>query len=298
MPSSPPEGVLAHGIGSTAIVVQWNNISSIHHNGILLGFKVYYASGTVMKFLEISDPSVHSVTLTSLEKYKEYSIQVAGYTRMGSGLRSQPVTERTLEDVPDRPYTVVFPEVSPAEVKMTWEPPMRPNGIILGTLLYYTCCRTINNLLFTFCFINKKSHNILLIYSGYRVSYKLEGGYTDVDSAFLPPNARSFLASNLKSEKTYWFTLVANTSVGWGIPLEVHVKTVQFRERPERPSKPGVSVSMIQSRSLSVSWHPGRTDENAPLRYFQLQYSKVPETSWKSSSEKLDARTTSHTIQE
>lgn len=38
------------------------------------------------------------VTLTQLQKFANYSIQVLAYTRKGEGVRSEPVYVRTLED--------------------------------------------------------------------------------------------------------------------------------------------------------------------------------------------------------
>ena len=158
VPSSAPENVVAHGIGSSLIVVQWENITLSNQNGIILGWKILYTSGNgaEMQTLDVPDPAAHSASLTGLEKYREYNVQVAGYTRIGVGIPSAAIMERTLEDVPDRPYNVFFPDVSLDQVRMAWEPPMRPNGVILG----------------------------------YRISYKLDGTVDDISSSFLPANAR------------------------------------------------------------------------------------------------------------
>ncbi|OWA50313.1 Protein sidekick [Hypsibius exemplaris] len=265
VPSFPPESVVAHGIGSTVIIVQWTNITAAHENGIILGWKIFYTpgGGAAVQVLDVPDAGTHSATLANLEKYREYNIQVAGYTRIGVGAMSVPVMERTLEDVPGRPYNVFFPEVSLNQVRITWEPPLRPNGVILG----------------------------------YRISYKEDGTVDDLGSVFLPANARSFLAAGVFAERSrYYFTLSANTSVGWGGSLEMPVKVVGNRERPERPTKPSVSISMVQPRSLYVNWQPGRRDENAPVRYFQIQYAELGDGAWKSVAERVDGRTSSHIV--
>ncbi len=90
-------------------------------------------------------------------------IQVLAFTRIGDGRPSTPsILERTLDDgghyntqqqtvaflnnqmclykfmiylfsVPGPPVVILFPEVRTTSVRLIWQPPSQPNGIILGT---------------------------------------------------------------------------------------------------------------------------------------------------------------------
>ncbi|XP_055334762.1 protein sidekick-like [Paramacrobiotus metropolitanus] len=262
VPSQSPSNILVHAIGSSKIVVQWGNISAVHHNGILLGYNIYYASGPDQRVLNIGDPNIHHATLYDLDKYTEYSIQVAGVTRMGAGSRSVPIIEKTLEDYPDQPYKVTFPDVSETQVRMAWEPPLHSNGRILG----------------------------------YRVSYRQEELAVDSAPLFLSPELNSFTVHNLLPRSSYLFTLAANTSVGWGPAIELLVKTQLQREFPERPGKPTVSVSMVQSKALSISWLPGRQDDAAPVRYYRIQFAQAGSDVWNSVNERVEGRITSFSV--
>lgn len=80
--------------------------------------------------------STHSVQLTGLGKYVLYEIQVLAFTRMGDGRPSSPhILERTLDDVPGPPVGILFPEVRTSSVRLIWQSPAQPNGIILGESL-------------------------------------------------------------------------------------------------------------------------------------------------------------------
>ncbi|KAI1232491.1 Protein sidekick-2 [Lamprotornis superbus] len=82
-----------------------------------------------------------SAQLTGLAKYTLYEIRVLAFTRIGDGVPSRPpVLERTLDDVtpisppavPGPPVGLLFPEVRTTLVRLIWQPPAAPNGVILG----------------------------------------------------------------------------------------------------------------------------------------------------------------------
>ncbi|OXB73911.1 UNVERIFIED_CONTAM: hypothetical protein H355_008106 [Colinus virginianus] len=70
-----------------------------------------------------------------LKKYTEYMIEVSASTIMGEGLRSAPLNILTDEDAPSSPpESLSVKQLSGVTVKLSWKPPVEPNGIIL----YYT----------------------------------------------------------------------------------------------------------------------------------------------------------------
>ncbi|EPY85155.1 hypothetical protein CB1_000394039 [Camelus ferus] len=72
---------------------------------------------------------------TGLKKYSQYMIEVSASTVEGEGVRSAPLSVLTEEDAPDSPpQDFSVKQLSGVTVKLSWQPPLEPNGIIL----YYT----------------------------------------------------------------------------------------------------------------------------------------------------------------
>lgn len=61
------------------------------------------------------------------------------------------------------------------------------------------------------------------------------------------------------------FSVTAQSRLGWGKTAHALVLTTNYRERPQAPSTPIVSMSQVQSQQITFSWTKGR-DGNAPLR--------------------------------
>lgn len=90
-------------------------------------------SDSAVHFWTVEGNATHSVQLTGLGKYVLYEIQVLAFTRIGDGRPSSPpILERTLDDVPGPPVGILFPEVRTTLVRLIWQSPSQPNGIILG----------------------------------------------------------------------------------------------------------------------------------------------------------------------
>lgn len=111
-------------------------------------------SDSAVHFWTVEGNATHSVQLTGLGKYVLYEIQVLAFTRMGDGRPSSPaILERTLDDVPGPPVGILFPEVRTTSVRLIWQSPSEPNGIILGEsaalerlFLVATSARQLSNL--------------------------------------------------------------------------------------------------------------------------------------------------------
>ncbi|KAM7419591.1 hypothetical protein PAMA_016613 [Pampus argenteus] len=189
-----------------------------------------------------------SVTLLLgvLQKYTVYVLQVLAYTRLGDGPPSKPIFLRTKEDVPGPPVRMVFPEVRLSSVRVVWQPPTKPNGVILG----------------------------------YQISYRLDSRdplrWTTVE---VGSNGRQFTVTGLSPEQSYVFRLTARTVVGWGEVQEALVVTTERRERPQPPRKLSVPQDGVESRQLRLHWVTGGSG-SSPLRYFTLQIKELPSGDW------------------
>ncbi|XP_068898271.1 protein sidekick isoform X6 [Tenebrio molitor] len=264
VPSFGPLNIEANATSSTTIVVKWGDVPKEHQNGLIEGYKVYYAaeSKSPVQYKLIASNSTFTTTLTELRKFVVYRIQVLAYTRLGDGEPSKPaVSVRTFEDVPGPPSNVSFPDVSVTSARIIWDVPEEPNGEILA----------------------------------YKVTYHINNA--NVNNKFskeFPPSDRTFRFTQLESEKYYMFSVTAQTRLGWGKTAHALVYTTNNRDTPQAPSMPQISRSQVQSKQITFSWTPGR-DGFAPLRYYTVQ--KMENNGpWQSLPERVDPQLTSYTV--
>ncbi|XP_041838887.1 protein sidekick-1-like isoform X2 [Melanotaenia boesemani] len=265
VPSGSPVNVTAVAVSSSRIMLTWSALLHAQRNGVILGYKVLYSE----KDSE-GPPSVQlaegegnlSLLLLALQKYTMYVLQVLAYTRIGDGPPSNPILLRTKEDVPGPPLRMVFPEVRLTSVRVVWQPPVFPNGIILG----------------------------------YQISYRLDSRnplqWTTVE---VGSNARQFTVTGLSSEQAYVFRLTARTAVGWGEQQEALVVTTERRERPQPPRKLSAPQDEVESHRLQLYWVTGGSG-SSPLRYFTLQLRELPNGVWKTHAANIPHNVTSWTV--
>ncbi|XP_059902680.1 protein sidekick-1-like [Gadus macrocephalus] len=222
VPSGAPVNVSAEAVSSTKILLKWAAVLGSQKNGVILGYKVLCAEKD-----SIAPPSVSVVVgersgtllFGVLEKYTLYALQVLAYTRLGDGPPSSPVLTRTKEDVPGPPARIVFPEVRLTSVRVVWQPPSNPNGIILG----------------------------------YQISYRLESAdpqrWTTVE---VGSNARQFTVTGLSPQQNYLFRLTGRTALGWGETQEALVITTERRGTRHASSPFALRIYILLSIFLRV----------------------------------------------
>ncbi|CAJ1053978.1 protein sidekick-1-like isoform X2 [Xyrichtys novacula] len=264
-PSGPPPNVSAEAVSSTRILLTWTALQQAQKSGVILGYKVLYGekdSEGPPGVQVVEGEQSSSLILGALGKYTMYSLQVLAYTRMGDGPPSDPVLIRTKEDVPGPALRMVFPEVRLTSVRVVWQPPTNPNGIILG----------------------------------YQISYRLDSRDTQRwTTVEVGSNARQFTVTGLSPEQTYVFRLTARTAVGWGEEQEALVVTTERRERPQPPRKLSAPQDGIESRRLRLQWVTGGSG-STPLRYFTLQAKELPKGDWSTHTADIPHNVTSWTV--
>ncbi|KAM7038622.1 protein sidekick-1 [Acridotheres tristis] len=267
VPSAPPENVSAEAVSSTQILLTWAAVPESEQNGLILGYKILYKAKDLdsePKSQTVRGNHTQSVLLSGLRKFVLYELQVLAFTRIGDGVPSSPaVTERTKDDAPGPPVRLVFPEVRLTSVRIVWQPPEEPNGIILG----------------------------------YQVAYRLASSspnkFTTVE---VGSTVRQFTATDLSPESAYIFRTSAKTRQGWGEPLEATVITTEKRERPAPPRQVMTPQADVSSRSLVLTWVPG-SDGSSPIRYFTVQVRELPHGDWQTYSSSISHEATSCTIE-
>ncbi|NXF47298.1 SDK2 protein, partial [Oceanites oceanicus] len=250
VPSSGPSNVSALATTSSSMVVRWSDIPEADCNGLILGYKVMYKdkdSDARARFWLAEGNASRSAQLSGLGKYTLYEIRVLAFTRIGDGVPSQPpILERTLDDVPGPPVGILFPEVRTTSVRLVWQPPAAPNGIILA----------------------------------YQVTHRLNTTVANAAAVeVLEPSARQYMATGLQPEATYLFRIAAQTRKGWGEAAEVLVVTTEKRDRPQPPGKPLAQQEEVRARSVLLSWEPG-SDGLSPVRYYTVQTRELPDGEW------------------
>ncbi|XP_051926661.1 protein sidekick-2 isoform X2 [Hippocampus zosterae] len=266
VPSCGPTNVSALATTSSSVLVRWSEVPEPDRNGLILGYKVVYKekdSDSGARFWMVEGNVTHSVQLTGLGKYVLYEIQVLAFTRVGDGRPSSPaIFQRTLDDVPGPPMGILFPEVRTTWVRLIWQSPSQPNGIILA----------------------------------YQITYHLNssnGNTATVD--VLNPSARQYTVTGLKSECVYVFRITAQTRKGWGKAAEALVVTTEKRARPQPTSRPAVPQKDVRARRVLLSWEPG-SDGLSPVRYYTVQLRQLPDSNWTVHSASVNHDATSYVV--
>ncbi|XP_063076857.1 protein sidekick-2-like [Engraulis encrasicolus] len=266
VPSCGPTNVSAFATTSSSILVRWHEVPEPDRNGLILGYKVVYKekdSDSALSFWTVEGNTSHSVQLTSLGKYVLYEIQVLAFTRIGDGMPSSPpILERTLDDVPGPPVGILFPEVRTTSVRLIWQSPLQPNGIILA----------------------------------YQITYRLNSSNSNAATVdVLNPSSRQYTATGLRPESVYVFRITAQTRKGWGEAAEALVVTTEKRARPQPTSRPIVPQEQVQARSVLLSWEPG-SDGLSPVRYYTVQVRELPDSNWTVHSASVNHESSSYVV--
>uniref|UniRef100_A0A8D1ZJZ5 Protein sidekick-1 n=1 Tax=Sus scrofa TaxID=9823 RepID=A0A8D1ZJZ5_PIG len=262
VPSAAPENVSAEAVSSTQILLTWASVPEQDQNGLILGYKVDLDPEP--RSHVVRGNGTQSALLAGLGKFVLYELRVLAFTRIGNGVPSSPpILERTRDDAPGPPVRLVFPEVRLTSVRIVWQPPEEPNGIILG----------------------------------YQIAYRLASSspntFTTVE---VGATVRQFTATELAPESAYIFRLSAKTRQGWGEPLEATVITTEKRERPAPPRDLLVPQTDVTARSLRLQWVPG-SDGASPIRYFTVQLRELPGGQWQTYSSSISHEATACAVE-
>ena len=101
VPSLPPQNVHSYNTSSTSVNVTWEVVATGFIHGILRGYRVFYSrtkdNGAAVRQAVIRADK-HYVHLEGLDKFTNYTIQAAAFTRIGYGVKSTKLIVSTDED--------------------------------------------------------------------------------------------------------------------------------------------------------------------------------------------------------
>uniref|UniRef100_F1KRH1 Netrin receptor DCC n=1 Tax=Ascaris suum TaxID=6253 RepID=F1KRH1_ASCSU len=177
-----------------------------------------------------------SYTLHGMDKYVEYVIRVEAEGANGAGLSSEPITVRTLSDLPSMPPADVRAEaVSSTSIQVQWSPPPpeERNGVI----------------------------------TGYRIKYKTKLRGTKGNTLVVDGNDVSYTITGLDPATQYMVRVAAVNQNGSGPNSEwVHVDTPLEDKDEGQVAGPPMSLKVQPSYdSIQLSWLPPR-DERVMIR--------------------------------
>ncbi|NXH29211.1 PTPRQ phosphatase, partial [Myiagra hebetior] len=225
VPDSAPENLTYRNISSMEIELSF--LPPSIPNGIIQTYTIYLTrtNGTEQRVI---NTTLLTLRITDLNKYTEYTVEVSASTTMGEGIRSSPLQILTDEDAPSSPpQALSVKQLLGVTVKLSWKPPLEPNGIIL----YYT--------VYVWNEMSKRSVNVT------ETSLEL----TDLEynyeySAYLTASTR-FGDGNIKSD-----TITFRTSEG----------------APSDPPK-DVTYRNLTSTSIMIFWSPPQKPNGNILYY-------------------------------
>ncbi|XP_059804919.1 integrin beta-4 isoform X2 [Hypanus sabinus] len=196
--NSAPSNVNAQPVDSRKIHLNWTPPP-----GQPTGYKVtYWIEGDEISYQDITT-TVPSAELTGLYPYCDYEMNVFAYNAVGAGPRSETVSCRTLEDLPNEPGRLAFNVISPTVTQLSWAEPSETNGEILEYEVTYTVVTDENKPI------------------GPKKTVKIN-----------KPKKRTVMIENLKEEQPYRYTVRARNGAGWGPTREA---TMNLSTQPKRP---------------------------------------------------------------
>ena len=252
VPSAAPTNIRAQAIESSVIRVWWFPPDPQKINGINQGYKLQAwlnekdekPVATVSVAPNVLNPlSEQTSVIDGLKPWTPYNITVLCFTSPGDGVRSPPEIVRTHQDYPGPVQMLRFEEITDRGVKVLWDPPAEPNGIILG----------------------------------YTVRYMVKDMIHTLVDRNLTAEVHSFKLSNLKPTTHYTFEVYALTEVGRG---KASVATIQSGVEPVLPSPPSrLAVSNIEPFSVMLQFTPG-FDGNSSISKWTVQALSARNASW------------------
>ncbi|CAH0555093.1 unnamed protein product [Brassicogethes aeneus] len=252
VPTGEPRHLLAEPVSSTEVKLRWKAPQTQMQNGELLGYKIFYLVTNSPQELDegkkyeeeievvAATTTIHS--LVFLDKYTEYRIQILAFNPAGDGPRSIPIIVKTLQGLPGAPVNLRFNEITMNSLVVTWDPPKKKNGDIIGYIVTYETTEE-----------NERFSK--------QVKQKVSTNYLQVQS--------------LEEEVTYTFTVRAQT-IDFGPSISNNITTGPQDGSPGTPRE----LSIIKTLSnVEMRWSNGPTGKG-PIEGFYVESKQKDDSRW------------------
>uniref|UniRef100_T1J767 Down syndrome cell adhesion molecule n=1 Tax=Strigamia maritima TaxID=126957 RepID=T1J767_STRMM len=236
--------------------------------------------------IEDATPQIQSLngtstkmTVRNLEKFTNYSVQISAMTRMGDGVKSEPVFCRTLEDIPSAPSDVkVFP-VSAQSIIIAWKPPNRANGLITKYTVYEkqsgsTSAAKIAG--FGTTIVITQGEDVLLACKSVGMpppqqKWMSDGNGVDLDTRHATLGDGSLLIKDTDEHDSDNYTCHVQNEHGQDyITYNLIIQSA--------PGVPFVEISLVTTSSIDIQWKVDRNG-GSPIQGYKLYY-KHDQSDW------------------
>lgn len=148
-PTGKPQGIFIEPIAQTSLRVHWKPPLRDDWNGDILGYYVgykltssnsSYIYETVNYMAENGDNKEHTLDITNLKTYTQYSVVIQAFNKVGAGPISDEEKQYTAEGVPEQPPTdTTCTTLTSQTIRVSWVSPAleSANGVIKGYKVVY-----------------------------------------------------------------------------------------------------------------------------------------------------------------
>ncbi|XP_023221800.1 tyrosine-protein phosphatase 99A-like isoform X2 [Centruroides sculpturatus] len=243
VPDGKPTIIGAHNTSSSTIRIQWAPPPRHSIHGEFLGYKISYRprDRPEEKTIILRDPSARQYTFRNLETFTQYLVSVQVFNPAGQGPAAT-VAVMTDEGHPTKPRNITGILITDNSLRIRWEEPESPNGVIQGYRIYVL---------------------------------HVNQNFTDVHKVLNPQPVMEYLIQNLKPYTVYKIIVKAFTGKYEGDPSN----TLEIRTDVQGPSAPYIVNLTCQSLdTLFLQWERPHTVFNR-IDYYFVYYRS--EKSWK-----------------
>ncbi|KAJ6651382.1 hypothetical protein lerEdw1_020955 [Lerista edwardsae] len=270
VPDLPPENITYRNISSSEIEISF--LPPPVPNGIIEYYTIYLreTDGTEKRIINTTHLSL---IITGLKIYTKYAVEVSSSTVKGEGARSATLSILTDEDAPSSPpQLLTVKQLSGVSVKLSWKPPLEPNGIILYYTVY-VCCEQENS-------------QICFTYYPHIYTRATEIDYICKRDAIFSRNIMSRRSINvtdtfleitdLENNSEYSIYVTASTKFGDG---NMKSNMTSFRTSEGAPSDPPKNVwyTNLTSSSIRIIWNPPQKP-NGVIKFYSIYYKNDSDT--------------------
>ncbi|XP_033110841.1 usherin-like [Anneissia japonica] len=235
-PQSTPEGIPAPTlsvVSATQIRATWT--APVYPNGNIAAYGVVVMSGSPQQFTRFSGLT-QSFLLTGLEPYTQYNVRVQVCNNGGCG-HGPKAYARTSEASPQEQDPPVLKATGPSVIEVSWQPPVKPNGII----------------------------------TSYEVYRRLYGSSQEVLSYVGPALFFTNAAPELVAFTLYEYKVRARNSLGYIDSNWAAVRTLEAA--PEGVPEP-LGLEAVSPYGVRVQWNEPTTP-NGVITTYRIEYRQV-----------------------
>lgn len=242
LPTAPPQEVNVINITTVSVYLEWKPPPQKQQNGRIKGYKLQAWKGSTPSniYQRVADhddtAAIQKGILSGLEKFTQYTIAIVAYNGAGDSPRSDTKLIKTEEGVPDAPRSFTISEVYADALRVSWDPPLRLNGILTAYLV-------------------KHWRNDSLPSSG--------------QTTRLSNVTLSHTVTGLGANTAYVVEVSAETRVGASTSKRLVAKTTESPVKPGAPQN--LKVIEVRARSVVLDFTPGSSGR-APILTYTIQY--------------------------